>query len=195
MTQAGFQRNNLDWQLQQLGRRINEWLEWQFRGVDDASLPNTTLAPWFLETLFWLLVSSIVIGLTWQLWIGLRPYLAKQRQRPRQGRRSPVSQTPVQVSLEEWLRRAQQYQHQGNYAQACRALYMAMLQRLQDRQRLPQQPGLTDGEFLQVVQTFSSPAPYQVLITTHEQVCFSDRPISAETLSRCQQAYQEISGE
>jgi hypothetical protein len=111
-----------------------------------------------------------------------QPWIESQSTKPKES--LPVS---------GWLRQVQAFQRQGNYAQACRALYMAMLQRLDDTKQVPQQASRTDGEYLQAIQTLNQPTPYQVLITTHERVCFDDNStISSATFERCQQAYREI---
>jgi hypothetical protein len=195
MAEASYQRTNLDWQLQQFGRRVNEWVELQFTSARPIQGPELSLPPWLLKTLFWVLLVSFVAWLIWQLVQVFKPYISQLWQPAHRLDQTPRSQPQKSVTVSEWLRRAQNLQRQGNYTQACRVLYMAMLQRLNDTKRLSHQASLTDGEFLQVVQTFPKPQPYRVLIHTHEQLCFSDAQISAEVFNRCQQAYQEIEAE
>jgi hypothetical protein len=89
-------------------------------------------------------------------------------------------------------------QRQGNYREACRSLYMALLQKLDEAQVIPQQASRTDGEYLQQIETLyvrsrlSDVAPYRTLILTHEQLCFGNTEISDAEFRDCQQAYQEI---
>ncbi|WP_190511164.1 DUF4129 domain-containing protein [Oscillatoria sp. FACHB-1407] len=190
MSAGSFDKNSISWQFQQMGRWVQEWFELQFSNTPD--LPTGAAPNWPLETIFWIVTIAIVAWLSWYLVLFMQallqnlnasqPWVESQRTKPKDN--LPVS---------GWLRQAQAFQRQGNYAQACRALYMAMLQRLDDTKQVPQQASRTDGEYLQAVQTLSQPTPYQVLISTHEQVCFDDNTaISSATFERCQQAYREI---
>ncbi|MBD2019805.1 DUF4129 domain-containing protein [Leptolyngbya sp. FACHB-36] len=187
MSTDSFQRTNLDWQFQQLSQRIGEWIELRL-GKSLGSAPFPTVSPHFVEIAFWLIVSLLVGWLGWQLFWLLRPYL--ERRSPLQ-RQSSLTRTEQQTAA-NWLQQAQTFQRQGNYREACRALYLAMLQRLNDAKRIAHQSSRTDGEYLQLVQQLAHPQPYQTLIATHEQLCFSDAPISAEAFDRCQSAYQQL---
>jgi len=80
---------------------------------------------------------------------------------------------------------------QGDYAAACKALYMAGLARLNDTETVPYRPSRTDGEYLaQLVD--GSNRPYELLIRTHERLTFGDGQATEETYQRCRRAYQEI---
>ncbi len=195
MADATFQKTNLDWQLQQVGQRFGEWLELQFSKFSGSQVPDPDIPPVVFETLFWVLVVALVTWMLWMLYRILRPYLylltppASTATESRHGTAQPMT-------VADWLARAQALQAQGNYAQACRALYMAMVQRLDDTQRLPNEPSRTDGEYLRAVQVFPAIRPYQTLIRTHEQLLFGDASaISNETWRQCQQAYREIEAE
>ncbi len=91
------------------------------------------------------------------------------------------------------LERSQQLYCQGNYREACRCLYLAILQHLHDTKVIIHKPSRTDGEYLQLLRsTVTSMQPYETLITTHEQSCFSDTEILSENYEQCRQAYREI---
>jgi len=78
------------------------------------------------------------------------------------------------------------------YRQACRCLYMALLQRLDDAGTVVYQPSRTDGEYLQLIQQLPQPVPYETLIRIHEQLYFGNTEADASTFEQCQQAYQKI---
>ncbi|MEG4005235.1 hypothetical protein QUA41_00410 [Microcoleus sp. Pol11C1] len=52
------------------------------------------------------------------------------------------------MSVAKWLLRSQKLQQQGKYRQACRCLYLAALQPLNDAGTAIHQPSPTDGEYL-----------------------------------------------
>lgn len=191
-TAGEFQKSSLGWQLQQTQQRVEEFIERLLFGNDPNRQPafDWSLPDWLLEGLFWLLVIALVGWAAWQLYKLLSPYVNPA---VRLGR-SPVPSMhqPQTSTISEWLGRSRTAQQQGNYREACRCLYMAMLQHLNDKALIPQQVSRTDGEYLCLVQTLNTPQPYQTLIRTHEQLCFSDAPISLDTFERCWRAYQEI---
>ncbi|CAA9242792.1 hypothetical protein AVDCRST_MAG92-1605 [uncultured Coleofasciculus sp.] len=96
------------------------------------------------------------------------------------------------LSIARWLQQAQKFQQQGNYRDACLCLYKAMLQRLNDSGVVLHQPSRTDGEYLQLVQQLPQSQPYQTLIMTHQELCFSNTEASLSLFEQCQQAYREI---
>ncbi|MBD1998085.1 DUF4129 domain-containing protein [Leptolyngbya sp. FACHB-541] len=192
-TAGEFQKNSLGWQLQQVQQRVEEFIERLLFGNDPNRKPafDWSLPDWLLEGLFWMLVIALVGWAGWQLYKLLNPYLFPAGRL----RRSPAPSTnsqPQALTISEWLGRSRTAQQQGDYREACRCLYMAMLQNLNDKELIPQQLSRTDGEYLHLVQTLNPPQPYQTLIRTHEQFCFSDAAISSDTFERCWQAYQEI---
>ncbi|NEQ27810.1 MAG: DUF4129 domain-containing protein, partial [Microcoleus sp. SIO2G3] len=106
-----------------------------------------------------------------------------------------LPQTSVsELSVAGWLERSQKFQQQGNYQEACLCLYRAMLQRLNDAGIAPHQSSRTDGEYLQLIRQLPQPQPYQTLLMTHQQLCFSNTEASPSVFEQCQQAYREIEG-
>jgi hypothetical protein len=189
VTAGSFEKNNFDWQLRQLQQQFMEWLERLFatqsRGSDD---PGFQLPDWLLRGLFWMLVIGLASFLGWQLYRLLRPYLAARFLQLGRRQRESLPQ-PEHRSLADWLERSRTAQQQGNYREACRALYMATLQQLSDRRLIDQEVSRTDGEYLRLLPTLDRPQPYQVLIQTHE----SQADISVEQFDRCWQAFQQLS--
>ncbi|HEY9643215.1 MAG TPA: DUF4129 domain-containing protein [Coleofasciculaceae cyanobacterium] len=190
-----FEKTNFDWQIQQLQQRFGEWLELLLSGnLGSLNGNDWQIPPWLLQGLFWLIVIGLASFLGWQLYRLIRPYLAifwRLRQSP------PLLSTLTveTLAVSEWLHRSQQSRQQGNYRESCRALYQAMLQRLNDQQLIAQDLSRTDGEYTTLLHALSQldrPQPYHLLLRTHESLCFSTAPISAEICDRCWQAYREI---
>lgn len=192
MPTGDFEKTSWGWQIEQFQRQVGEWVELQFSHLKlNRYVPGTT-ALWLgklIEVAFWLVVSLVLIRLCWQLWRQFSPVFWSQAE---------VTETTTTLSestVAEWLQRSQTYFRQGNYREACRYLYLAMLQRLNDTGIIRHQPSRTDGEYLQLVRQLHQSQPYQTLITTHEQLCFGDAEVLLETFNQCQQAYQEILAE
>lgn len=190
MADAAFQKTNLDWQIQQFRRQVSEWLEVQFQQADFET-PNFTVAPEVWEVLFWLLISGLVLWASWQVYQLLAPYLAEWTADQRFGQPQSRPVGDRNLTIADWLKRAQTFQRQRNYGQACRALYMAMLQRLDETQTIPNAADRTDREYLQCFHVLANPRPYEYLVRTHERFCFGDAPLSEEDFRQCYSAYQE----
>lgn len=188
---GSFEKSSIEWQLRLVQQRVSEWLERLFAPVDRARLPNWSLPEWLLQLLLWVIAGMLVGWVGWQLYTLLRPYLNTLAP-SQQGQAVNRSRADRPLTVAEWLRRSHTFAQQGDYREACRALYMAALQRLNDTEPIPHEASRTDGEYLQIIQTLPCPAPYQVLIRTHEQLCFDNADISANEFDRCQRAYQEI---
>ncbi|GAB4365629.1 MAG: DUF4129 domain-containing protein [Elainellaceae cyanobacterium] len=194
MQPESFEKNSLGWQLQLLQQRIGEWIERIFAAGDRAGLDQTHwgIPDWLQKVLFWSIVIGLIGWASWQMWNLLRPYLAGYWQA--RGDRTRFSSLPVasEKPAAEWLKQMRLAQRQGNYREACRALYMAALHHLSETNLIRQELSRTDGEYLHLLQNQPLARPYQVLIQTHEQLCFSRAPISADRFDRCWQAYQAI---
>jgi len=188
-----FAKNSLGWQIQQLQQRFSEWVEFQlFNDPPDIPLGSFPSLPGWVAKLALLLMVALAVG--WLCWLGVQLVLPElrgwlsQRQSPAQSLAS-LQKTP---GAAVWLRRSREWQRQGNYNEACRALYMAMLERLHETQQVPHNLSRTDGEYRECVRYLPQPQSYQFLITVHEQLCFGNAAISAEVFQRCQRAYQAI---
>lgn len=181
-----FSNNSLDWQIQKFFQRLGEGIESWFS--NNVTVPDnpTPLPTWFLQGLFWLVAISLIAWASWQLYRLLQPYW-------QQVDRQPVA---AQQSVADWLNQAKTAQGQGNYQTACRALYMAALQRLSEQGLIPEQLSRTDGEYLALLRSLSLAPPaqalYQTLIGIHERLYFDRVTASAELYDRCWQAYQQL---
>lgn len=199
MSNGSFEKDSLGWQLSQLQQRFGEWWELQLSqfapNPSNASLPSWWDSPMIqrlAKAAFWLILGLLLTWVSLQIWRWLRPYvysLTHSLNQPTQ----KVTQTPAQsLSVAGWLQRSQKFQQQGNYREACRSLYMAMLQRLNDNGIAPHESSRTDGEYLKLIQQLPQPTPYRTLLMTHQQLCFSNTEASSSDFEQCQQAYQEI---
>jgi hypothetical protein len=107
------------------------------------------------------------------------------------GSRTKANSRETSITL--LLSQAQEFQRQYNYSEACRCVYLAMLQQLHEQVIARQQHSRTDGEYLQLLKSsVTLLQPYQTLITIHEQLCFSEHEILAENYQQCWQAYRKI---
>jgi Domain of unknown function (DUF4129) len=199
MSTDAFEKTNWGWQFYLFQQKVGEWVEYQFSRFQQnlPELPTGwSISPWVVELLkilFWLVLGLFVAWIGWRLWQEFSPYIYSWLAR---FGNSPSSQSKInsrESSIKFLLTKTQEFYSQGNYGEACRYLYLAMLQQLHEKAIALQQPSRTDGEYLQLLSSTVTPIqPYETLITTHEQLCFSNREILAENYQQCQQAYQEL---
>jgi Domain of unknown function (DUF4129) len=184
LASGSFSNRSLDWQIQKFFQRLGEGIESWFS--NRVSVPDNPLPAWFLQGLFWLVAISLIAWASWQLYRLLQPYWQQADQQP----------VATQQSVADWLKQAKAAQEQSNYQAACRALYMAALQRLSEQGLIPEQLSRTDGEYLALLRSLSlappAQAPYQTLIGIHERLYFDRVTASAELYDRCWQAYQQL---
>ncbi len=190
-TIAGFERNSPAWQMQQWQRQFNEWLEGVLTPVTRGFRPLWTPPEWFLRPLFWVFAVIFMTWLGWQLYRILAPYFYP-RLAINQGTRTTLSVSDRPLTASQWWQRSRLLGREGNYREACRCLYQAALQQLDERKLIAHQSSRTDGEYRHLLQVLPQHDPYQVLIDTHERLCFSSTDIAAADFDRCQQAYREI---
>ena len=193
--ETNFDKSDWNWQLEQFQRRVGEWIEVNIFPVAEETIRGTdwSIADWIVNAIIWvawIILGSAIAWLVWQLFQALRPYLETIGWiRPRLRTEEKAIIAPP---VTEWEQRSQTFAGQGNYREACRSLYMAMLQRLHETTLAPQQPSRTDGEYLQLLRMIPRWQTYQVLLNTHERLCFNDEMLSALNFEQCQQAYQEL---
>ncbi|WGV25896.1 DUF4129 domain-containing protein [Halotia branconii] len=193
-----FEKTSLGWRLSQLQQQLGEWWEYQFY-KNLPELPTGSISPWLanlLKFLFWLVLGLLLAWVAWRLWREFNPYIYSWLSSDRNSKNSQAPSHFDDKSVALLLERSQQLYRQGNYREACRCLYLAILQHLHDTKVIVHKPSRTDGEYLQLLQsTVTSMQPYETLITTHEQLCFSDTEILPENYEQCRQAYREVSPE
>jgi Domain of unknown function (DUF4129) len=184
------EKSSLRWQLEQLQQQLGEWVEVKLRS-NDRDL-NFDFSPKWLWPLLIKLVWFALVGLVF--WFGYRviyPYLQQWVGRTKQTTAELVQ--PVQVfTVNELLAKSQQFQREGDYTQASRWLYLAMLQRLNDANLIPHQDSRTDREYIQVLSTVPIVNVGEILVSIHEQLHFGNCQIASADFARCQQAYQQI---
>lgn len=199
MTTEAFEKTSWGWQFSQFKQQVGEWIEYQFSQWQLALPelpPEWSLSPWLsqiLYILFWVAVGLFLAWVVWRLWQEFSPHLyawlSENLDNIATGAKIPLKDSSIALLLT----RSQEFYRQGNYREACRCLYLAILQRLHDTGVLTHKPSRTDSEYLQLLRLSVTPIqPYETLITTHEQLCFDDAEILLENYEQCQQAYREI---
>lgn len=193
-----FDKDSLGWQIQLLQMRFAEWIDRIFQPKADrpnVNPPQWLIPEWFskllLQGLFWLIVIAALAWVGWMIIRLVSPYLGMDwfTRKPRHPNAEPEVEA---LSISEWLQRSRALAQRGNYREACRALYQAALQKLDERELILNRASRTDGEYVSLLQTLPNPRPYEVLITTHERLCFSKVTITRENFVICEQAYREI---
>lgn len=198
MSSATYQQNSISWQIELLRSRVWQWFELKTSQIDTKDWNF----PWFKSQLLWqivrfflwAMVAVLLVWVTWQLWLFLRSRLRNwQRQKLRQGK--SIKTPPIAKStVAEWLKRSQEYRLQRDFRNSIFCLYQAMLLTLNDRGIVPSQSSRTDGEYQQALQQLqlSSLAAYELLLSIHQRLCFSNAEANESMFERCQQAYQQI---
>jgi hypothetical protein len=193
-----FEKTSLGWQISQFQQQLGEWWEYQFY-QNLPELPTEVISPWLvnlLKFLFWLVLGLLLAWVAWGLWREFNPYIYSWLSGDRNSSNSQATSRFDDASIALLLERSQQLYRQRNYREACRCLYLAILQHLHDTKVIIHKPSRTDGEYLQLLRsTVTSMQPYETLITTHERSCFGDTEILSENYEQCRQAYREISPE
>jgi hypothetical protein len=192
MFQNAHRTNSLGWQIRQALQRIEEWWDYQ---LSRTNIQGPEIPDWgWLEPLgrgiFWVLVTALASWTGWMLYRAVKSLLEKRQGTMVTG--SPGPSPEVLRQAAQWWREAQDLAKQGDYAGACRALYMAGLIRLNDTQTVPYLASRTDGEYLFCIDQQTAPRPYQLLIRTHERLAFGGATATEEMYQRCRRAYQEI---
>ncbi|NEQ74267.1 MAG: DUF4129 domain-containing protein [Okeania sp. SIO2C9] len=201
MSENSFEKDSLGWQFHKLQQKFGEWWEVQ-TSQTAAKLPGVDLPYWWdnpiilmiAKAMAWLLFAFLLSWVAIQIIRLLNPYIYSLRNKINLTTKIRT-ESQLELSVTAWLNQSQKYQEIGNYREACRCLYMAMLQGLHDRGIICDQPSRTDGEYLELIQQLSQPKPYQKLFITHQQLLFGNLEVSAAVFAECQQAYQQITDE
>ncbi|MEM1310698.1 MAG: DUF4129 domain-containing protein [Cyanobacteria bacterium P01_H01_bin.153] len=191
---SSIQNNSLPWQIRQGGKNLSEWIQLQLsqgETNETAPPPDFSFPPWLGPFIVWGLIIGGAIWLAWVLVQVIDQYLENRQDRPAEAQVEFIA-PPEKHSVAGWLRQAQQFEREGKWREACRALYMAALQLLHDREWIAHLPSRTDGEYLRAVQQLQKPRPLQVLIRTHERSLFGGEVLAADNVQRCRHAYEEL---
>jgi Domain of unknown function (DUF4129) len=191
---ATAEKTSWRWQLEQLQQQLGEWIEVKLR-TNDRDLRLDIFPAWLGPLLFrliWLILAGLLI------WFGYRIVYPYWQQWSAKNNRSPaeLNLAPVQIyTVTELLAKSQQFQRDGDYTQASRWLYLAMLERLNDANLIPHQFSRTDREYLQLLRAVPIVNVGEILVSIHEQLHFGNRQMAIADFDRCQQAYQQIERE
>ncbi len=203
---------DLEWRSQTATRQVAEeamyqgqqLLDWLRRLVNWQSQPDLGALPDWLEPLvIWLtrglvilLVGLLLLGLVRLVWLRLRRWRTRLHP-PAKAEPLPLA---TALSLRQWLDLAQQAQAQEDYATACRALYMALLLRLEAGGWLTLDPARTNRDYLQVLESlwvlghrpgYLRDGFYQIF-QTHDRLYYGKYPIPVDIWQRCHSAYQNL---
>jgi hypothetical protein len=195
MPASAIPTSDLPWQWRQAQQRLGEWIELQLNQPrQPGAKPGS---PWSLQWLApyitWGLGIALVGLLGFILVRGLQRWQVQRQQRQWRGAAIVVADEPV-ISQQEWLTRSQTYQRQGNFSEAARALYFALLGNLADRQIIPDKRSRTDREYAAITQDLPQAEAFATVLQTHEQIQFAGNALTAQDYDRCQQAYRQASG-
>ncbi len=201
MSAQEFETSSLGWQFYLLQKRVGESIEYILSRFDvpTPNRPqNLRFSQWFLSLLnflFWVAVSFFVLWLMWRLWKEFNPYLyAWLNEAQSNDIRSQKNEK--ELSAAALLSQSQEFYRQGRYRDACKCLYLALLQFLHEKEALPHKKSRTDREYLEILRlSNTSMQPYETLITTHEQICFDEMEAAQVNYEQCRQAYKEITQE
>ena len=196
MSAGSFRQDGLGWRINLIKRRFSEWIEYKLSQLDvnvDADFGSSWL--WqVIKFCLWSLIAILLVWITWQLWLLLRPYL--KRWRRHSDRHSTHTSQPqaIELSTADWIERSQSARIEGNYRQAIFCLYQAMLQLLDERGIIPAKNSLTDREYRRSLSQMQiSPLqPYELLLSIHQRLCFTNAEATQRMFEECRQAYREI---
>ncbi|QLE56842.1 DUF4129 domain-containing protein [Nostoc sp. TCL26-01] len=199
MSTDSFENSSWSWQFSQLQQQVGEWLEYQSYRLEKV-LPDLPplgkISPWLanlLHLLAWVLLGLFLAIVIWRLWVVFSPYIYSWLAGNGNFPSYRTKTLAEDLTVTRWLERSQELYRQGNYREACRCLYLAILQHLHDTKTILHKSSRTDAEYLQLLQSSTTPIqPYETVMTIHEQLCFSDGEILPENYQQCRQAYQEI---
>jgi hypothetical protein len=218
VSQTVSQFDQVIWRAENSIRQTGEWVEWQWQRLGDWVWGNDSTelsAPlWWGDLLLWLARGLAVLMLLWvvyrlfQTLKGWRRWFFQRTQMSNTHSR-PLS-TEV-TTVQDWLTQAAQAQTQGDYPAACRALYMALLLRLEEtgwlygdgRRPVGGHRTHTDQEYLQRLESqwilkakpTALQATWRRIFQVHEVSYYGAAPVAAETFQDCQQAYQTLDAE
>ncbi|MGL5834497.1 MAG: DUF4129 domain-containing protein [Waterburya sp.] len=199
MSAGSFKQDGLNWRFNLIKQKFGEWIEYQTSQLNlnpdwDWKSWQSSLLWQIIRFCLWSTIAILLVWMTWQLWLLLRPYVQHwRRTSDRYTSLTPLLKAP-QLSAADWVERSQSARVEGNYRQAIFCLYQAMLKLLDERDIIPAQLSLTDEEYRRsLVNIPVTPVtPYELLLLTHQKLCFSQAEADRALFEECQQAYQQI---
>jgi hypothetical protein len=200
MSAESFKQDGLGWRINLIKQRFSEWIEYQISQLDtgwDLESFGSSLLWQIIKFLLWSIIAVLLVWITWQLWLLLRPYGKRWQKKSDRDSYFPTLTKTRQLSSTDWVERSQSARIEGNYRQAIICLYQAMLKLLDERGIIPTQLSLTDEEYRRSLlkAQISLFQPYELLLAIHQRLCFSSAEASQTLFEECQQAYQQINRE
>jgi hypothetical protein len=200
MSAESFKQDGLGWRINLIKQRFSEWIEYQISQLDtgwDLESFGSSLLWQIIKFLLWSIIAVLLVWITWQLWLLLRPYGKRWQKKSDHDSYFPTLTKTRQLSSTDWVERSQSARIEGNYRQAIICLYQAMLKLLDERGIIPTQLSLTDEEYRRSLlkAQISLFQPYELLLAIHQRLCFSSAEASQTLFEECQQAYQQINRE
>ena len=202
MSAGSFKQDGLVWRFDLIKQRIGEWSELKMSQIDlDLDVDSWNFG-WLkfdllwqiIKFCLWSIIAILLVWITWQLWLLLRPYWKRWQKNNQPQHYNDYVPKISQLSVANWLERSQTARIEGNYRQAIFCLYQAMLQLLDDRGTIPAQLSRTDQEYRRsLIKLQVSPRqPYELLLSIHQRLCFSKAEADQSLFEECQQAYKQI---
>ena len=197
MSAEKFKQNGLGWQVDLLRQRIDEYIEFKVSQLS-ADIPRLEFLQselfWqIVRVILWSITAILLVWISWRIWLLLRFYL-RRWQRQKQTNNSTITMVTSKISVAEWVARSQEYSQQGDYRQGIFCLYQAMLHLLEDRAIIEGKSSRTDEEYKRSLQNLqlSQLQTYELLLSTHQRLCFSSAEASKSLFEQCLQAYRSI---
>lgn len=197
MSAGSFEQDSLGWHYDLIRQRIGEWVELKTSQMAsdawESGFLQSKLLWQIVKVCLWLLIALLLVLILWQLSLVIHPYW-KRWQKNARPFSTEISQSTLQLSVNDWVERSQIARVEGNYRQAIFCLYQAMLEILDQQGIISTQLSLTDLEYQRSLQQLQvSPlSPYELLLSIHQQLCFSQAPADQYLFEQCLQAYQQI---
>ncbi|WP_299407027.1 DUF4129 domain-containing protein [Acaryochloris sp. IP29b_bin.148] len=197
------------WQVENSIRQTGEWVEWQWQRLGNWVWGNESTglsAPtWWGDLLLWIARGLAVLIILWLIRALFQQLRGWRRWFTRKVALSDALQQSLvsdQTTVQDWLQQAMQAQTKGDYAAGCRALYMALLLRLEETGWINGDRTFTNQEYLRRLESQwvlkAKPtrlqAAWRQIFQVHETAYYGAASVSPETFHACQQAYQTLEG-
>ncbi|NJK29143.1 MAG: DUF4129 domain-containing protein [Acaryochloris sp. SU_5_25] len=208
VSQTVSQFDQTSWRVENGIRQTGEWVEWQWQRLGDWVWGNESTAVnapvWWGDILLWLARGLAVLMLLWIVYRLFQTLKGGWRWLSQRNPRNNACSRPLRTevtTVQDWLTQAAQAQ--GDYPAACRALYMALLLRLEETGWLYGNRTHTDQEYLQRLESqwilkakpTGLQATWRRIFQVHEVSYYGAAPVAAETFQACQQAYHTLDAE
>lgn len=198
------------WQAENSVRQTGEWIEFQWQrlgnwvwGNEPTSLNTPT---WWGDILLWVARILAVLIALWVLRVLYQQLKGWRRWFSRKIALGDVIQQPLEsdlITVQDWLQRALQANAKGDYTAGCRALYMALLLRLEDTGWIYRDRAFTNQDYLRRLESQwtlkAKPthlqATWRQIFQVHETSYYGAVSVAPEIFQSCQQAYARLDSE